>query len=175
VLDRLQQSQQLADLEMQAQAGNGAAFDQMVMLATNPATTKDLRESMLSGARDILGKHNGLHSTRHFLQPMTDEQFIQALTDADSFSRQAALDMIPLEVLRKHLDELFKIMTTDPNLSVREAGFVRFNELIVAGTKIDHVENLDNYNANLYFVAHRQEMIDGKKSDTKTPPSSNPK
>jgi hypothetical protein len=97
------------------------------------------------------------------------------LTDPDSLNRQAALDSLPADVLRKHLDELFRIMTTDPSLSVREAGFVRFTQLMISPNDSDHVENLDNYRALQYYSAHRQEMIDGKKSDGRGVPPSNPK
>lgn len=169
VLNQLQQSQQIADLEMRAQAGDGAAFDQMVAVATNDATPEPLRGSMLSAARDILQKHNGIHNGRRWLVPVTTEQMLKYLSDADSFNRQAALDNLQVDVLRQHLDELFKVMTTDPNLSVREAGFIRFNQLMIAPTEKDHIESLDTYHAFQYYTAHRQEMIEGKKSEPGSP------
>jgi hypothetical protein len=60
-------------------------------------------------------------------------------------------------------------MTTDPNLSVREAGFIRFNQLMIAPTEKDHIESLDTYHAFQYYTAHRQEMVEGKKSEPGSP------
>jgi hypothetical protein len=167
VLTRLQQSQSIVDLETRAQGGDGHAFDQMVMIATNPGTSKELREVMTNVALNIIQKHS-IHSPRHWTVKVTNEQILNSLKDENQFSRQTAIDSLPVAVLREHIDDLFTVMTTDPSLAVREAGFVRFNELMVEPEDKEHVDSLDNFRANLYFTAHREEMKSGKKSGNST-------
>lgn len=162
VLGSLQQSQQIAQLVLQAETGDGRAFDEMVALATNRSTPVELQKSMFRAAREIMGQHNGVYMARRFMRPTTNEEMLKYLRDPDPWNRQAALDSLPLKVLRKHLDELYRIMTTDPNLDVRQSGFTRFKQLIRTGGQKANIENLDNYTAAKWYAAHRQEMIEGK-------------
>lgn len=174
VLTQLQSSQQMADLVTRAQTGDGNAFDQMTALAMSPTTQADLKESMLRGALDILNQHNHLHAPLQWIEPHTDEQSLQHLHDPDARARQTVLDTLPLDVLRKHLDELLSMMMTDPDLTVREAGFVRFNQLMLEHDSHNHVDNLDSFGAQQYFRLHRQEMLDGKKASPIPAPSGTP-
>ncbi|MGA2569708.1 MAG: hypothetical protein ABSF23_04250 [Terracidiphilus sp.] len=148
ILASLQSNQEISTLILRAQAGDGGAFDQLVQIASNPNAERGLRPSALQVVRYIVAQHNtGLYSTRSFIQPRTDEEMVQLLRDSDPGTRQAALDSLPLPAGRGHIDEIVQIMTTDPGLNVRVAGFRRFNEARGASSPQDQIQNLDDYTA----------------------------
>jgi hypothetical protein len=84
------------------------------------------------------------------------------LHDPDAFTRQAVVDSLSEKAIRDHLDEVFQMMLTDPDLNVREAGFRRFNALRKDTKPEDQIENLDSFSAVKWWNAHRSEMVNGK-------------
>lgn len=163
ILSSLQSNQETSTLILRAQAGDGGAFDQLVQIATSPTTEAGLRQSSLQVVRYIIAQHNtGIYENRSFIQPRTDEQMLSLLQDADPGTRQAAIDSLSASAILAHMDQIVQIMTTDPDLSVRVAGFMKFNQARPDNNPQHQIQNLDNYTALQWWSAHRDEILKKK-------------
>ena len=165
VLSSLQQKEGLSDLLIRAQTGDGVAFDQLSFYAARfPSPRPEIQQSIVRAVRDIIRQHNqAVRSSLTFIKPQTDEQMLQYLHDSESGNREAAIDNLKEAALRSHADDLFRIMTSDPELSVREAAFIRFKQLRGDNDPEHNIQNLDNYTVSQWWSKHRQEFIENKK------------
>ncbi len=163
ILASLQSNQETSTLILRAQAGDALAFDQMVQLANSTTAEPGLRQSTWQVIRYIIQQHNSaLYNSRSFIQPKTDEQMLLLLHNADPSTRQAAFDSLSSAAIRSHLDEVVQILTSDPDLNVREAGFRRFNQARPDNNPEHQIQNLDNAAALQWWGTHRAEMLNTK-------------
>lgn len=160
VLVRLQANEQISNLILNAQGENARAFDQLVHLSSDQTVPENERESLLAIVRAIVQQHNvPVYTTRIFVEKKTDNEMLQLLHDPDPNTRKAVLDGLSKEAVRAHIPEIVTIMTTDPNLMVREAGFIRFNEIRNDPDPKHHIDNLDNGPAIQWWMAHQNEFL----------------
>lgn len=154
-LRQLENSAQVSTLINQAESGDGPSFDTLVVMAGDPQVPQNVRELALKVARSIISTHNsGLYMTRAFVEPKTETQEVEFLRDPDPSTRKAAVDSLKVEYWKGHMDDLVAIMTSDPALEVRIAGFNHFKE--ITQVKFD---GLDNYSASQWWNLHRKEFV----------------
>jgi hypothetical protein len=132
----------------------------MVQIATNPNSEAALRESTLRVVRYILEEHNqGIYMSREFFQKKTEAEMLQLLSAPDAGTRQAVLDSLSPGSVEQNMDRIFQVMTNDPDLKVREAGFRRFSQARNEPDRAKQIQNLDNYSAAQWWFANRADFL----------------
>jgi hypothetical protein len=155
-------NQEVLDLMLRAQSDDAAAFDRLVQLSSEPNAHPGVRATSSLAVRNISRQHNqGTYQGQRFTPPKTDEEMLQLLHDRDPRTRQAVINSLSENALRTNLAAVFQMMTNDPDLNVREAGFRRFNALTGAQPE-NQIQNLDNHAATAYWNAHRAELVKSK-------------
>jgi len=146
ILTSLQNDQQVSSLVLRVYAGSGSAFDALVQLAQNRMTDPGVAQTASQVIKNVILQHSaGSYTGRHFLLPETLEEMVQMLENGDPGNRQAALDQLSDNEIRHHLNQVVRIMTSDSDLNVREAGFRRFLRLKTGEDRPEtHIEILDN-------------------------------
>jgi hypothetical protein len=103
--------------------------------------------------------HNEVvYNSLHFNDNPTPEEKLARLQSNDALSRRAAIDELTPDYVKGHLDQLYGIMTSDPDLGAREAAYQKFR--IVSG---NNFLNLDNGRAAIWWTKHRDEFVKPKK------------
>ena len=155
-IDQLKRNADISSLFIKAQSGDGHAFDQVIQLTHDGAASQEDRNMAERMVRTVLQSHEGtIYTSRSFIAPQTDASLLEILQNSPNpDERKAALDSLSTGAATKNLDLIFKVMTTDSDLNVREAGFQLFNK--VTGQKITI---LDNYSAMVWWQEHRKDYI----------------
>ncbi|MBW4038740.1 MAG: hypothetical protein HIU91_07660 [Acidobacteria bacterium] len=154
-LKQLENSAQISTLINQAEGGDATSFDTLVQMAGDPQIPQNVRDLALKVARSLLtSNESALYVSRHFNNNPSETQEISYLDDPEQFSRQAAIDSLPEEYWKGHLDRLFLIMTSDVSIRVRVAAYNRFHQI----TQIS-AEVLDNQTALKWWREHRKEFV----------------
>jgi len=151
----LEENAELSGLINKAQADDAQAFDRLVVLATNPQSNPQYRQTAFDVVRSVIIGHSGpIRATRKFKDQKTQDEEIALLTSPDIFVRLTALDSLPDSYWKDHLDQLYAMMTTDNSLNIRSASYFRF-------CSISHYEAdpLDNYQANQWWLNHRKDFV----------------
>jgi hypothetical protein len=154
-LKQLENSAQLSTLINQAESGDAISFDTLVRMSADPQVLQNVRDLALKVAKSIVASNDsGIYVSRTFNDNPTESKKIAYLNNPDQFIRQAAVDSIPEEYWKGHLDQLFTMLTSDTDIRVRVSAFNRFRQI----TQIK-AEALDNQTVWQWWLQHRKEFV----------------
>jgi hypothetical protein len=154
-LKQLENNAQLSILINLAQAGNGTAYDRLFAMASDPREPKETQPLAIEVVESIIARHSSpLRPSRQFTESKTEAQEVILLHNPEAFTREAALDSLNVDYWKKHLDDLFNIMTTDPSLDVRAGAY-----FIFAGITQFKSDPLNNSIASQWWVQHRKDFV----------------
>ena len=153
-LKQLEGNAELSSLLIQAESGDGRAFDTIVGLASNSQAPQGTRDMALKVVRSLIAREYNNLVLRMFQDPKTETQSEELLGDQNPFNREAAINSLAGPYWTHNLDRLFRIMTTDSNLDVRAAAFKMFQGI----TKIV-ADPLDNSAASAWWAEHRKNFV----------------
>ncbi len=159
VLQQLQNNQQISKLIIQAESGDGQSFDMLARIAFDSKQDPDFKASAYRTFSAVMISHNSaFYNNFHFTDSATPAEKITRLSSPDALQRRCAIDELTVDYAKQHMDQLFSIMTSDADLSVREAAYIKFKS--VAG---NNFLNLDTATATTWWAKHRSEFISEKK------------
>jgi large-conductance mechanosensitive channel len=158
-IQQLQNSEQISELVTQAESGDGQSFDILARIAGDQSQQAGFRNTAIRTFTAVMMSHNeGIYSQLHFNDNPTPEEKLARLQSNEALQRRAAIDELTPDYVKDHLDQLFGIMTSDPDLGAREAAYQKFKS--VTG---NNFLNLDNATAISWWTKHRDEFVKPKK------------
>ena len=125
VLQKVNDEEDLQLLILRLNADDADAYDTLKALGPR-LSHSDL---VLGALRTVYAAHtSGFFVSRQFNTPMTDEQLVQNLSNADSFYREAAVDTLAGRKNLGLLPKIVEMMRTDHSFNVRCSAYRTFND-----------------------------------------------
>ena len=130
IIQRVKDEADLQVLITRMNADDALAFDSLMKMSTSGDPSQ--RAMIVSALRTVFSAHNsGMFTMRSFNSPQTDEQLMAHLSDADAWSREAAVDALQSKRNPALLPKLVEMMRSDPSINVRCAAYRVFDEQTV--------------------------------------------
>jgi hypothetical protein len=158
-IQQLQNSEKISELVTQAQSGDGQSFDILGRIAAEPDQEAGFRNTAYRTFTAVMLSHNEVvYNTLHFNDDSTPAEKLARLESKDALQRRAAIDELSPDYVKDHLDQLYDLMMSDPDLGVRTAAYIKFKS--ITG---NNFLNLDSRAAANWWVKHRDEYVRPKK------------
>jgi len=144
-------------LFIRAQSGEGRAFDSLNQLWHDGSVSQEDREMAERAVKTIYSAHdwNGIYVQHHFNPPKTDLVLVQLIQNSPNVhERKTSLDCLSIGASRENIDLIYRVMTTDVDLNVRDAAFRAFNQATSQTITI-----LDNDSAMVWWKEHRKDFV----------------